>query len=283
MFRAKLLGMTIIALMALTIFVPAAGARLTAGGPEAVITNSMLILTGKVIESNGAEEERTFTVAVDSVLKGEYAEPEIEFTAKKNPVYGWINIRTLPEKNTELLLFLRCDENGKPYFAFDLNCIAIIEEEQVTDLIDGSNVGINDGHWQIEDYLQVYNDFLHNAEQEGKRTEPVSAAAEHNRKLELSFLSRAAGIPFLWPGIIAFPALLVFSLAALWYCARSKQCSLMFWIAGILVCIAVSYLIATIIFTPILNSFFPSAGETPESLPHFSPSFLEEDNAASTN
>lgn len=262
MFRAKLLGMTIIVLLAMTLFVPAAGARLTAGGPEAVITKSTLILTGRVIKSNKAEEERTFTVAVDRVLKGEYTEPEIKFSAKKNPVYGWINIRTLPEKNTELLLFLRCDENSNPYFAFDLNCIAIIEEKQVTGLLDGSNVGINDGHWQIKDYLQEYNDFLHNAVQAGKRTEPVSTDAEQIRNQDLSARSGAAGIPFLWPGIIVFPALLVLSLAVLWYCARSKQCSLTFWIAGILVCIAVSYLIATIIFTPILISSFPSAGET---------------------
>jgi len=222
MFREKLLGMTIIVLLALTLFVPAAGARLAAGGPEAVITNSTLILTGKVIKSYGAEEERTFTVAVGRVLKGEYAEPEIKFTAKKNHVYGWVNIRTLPEKNTELLLFLRCDEKGNADFAFDLNCIAIIEEEQITGLIGGSNVGINDQHWQIEDYLQAYNDFLHNAEQAGKRAEPESTAAEHYRKQDLSSRFGAADAPFLRPGIIVFPALLVLLLAALWYCRRRR-------------------------------------------------------------
>jgi len=164
MLQSKLLRIIIITVIAMNIFMPAALARLMAGGPETVISNSTLILTGKVVKSNEAEEERTFTVQVGRVLKGNYTEPEIEFAAKKNPVYGWVNIRTLPENNTELLLFLRYDGNDNPYFAFDLNCIAIIEEQQVTSLLDGSNVGINDGHWKIEDYLKAYNDFLHDVE-----------------------------------------------------------------------------------------------------------------------
>lgn len=175
MLHLKLLRIIIIAVMAMTIFMPVAQARLIAGGPETVITNSTLILTGKVIKSNEAEEERTFTVLVDRVLKGDYIEPEIKFTAKKNPVYGWMgNIRTLPEINTELLLFLRYDDNENPYFTFNLNCIAIIEGQQVTSLLDGSNIGINDEHWEIEDYIHTYNKFLNKVTSVSVRTDPVS-------------------------------------------------------------------------------------------------------------
>ncbi len=75
----------------MTIFVPVAQARLVAGSPENVISNSTLILTGKVISSNEVEEERTFTVLVDRVLKGEYSEPEIVFTGKKIVfTVGWV-------------------------------------------------------------------------------------------------------------------------------------------------------------------------------------------------
>ncbi len=100
----------------MTIFMTVTEARLMAGGPETVISNSTLILTGKVIESNETEEERAFTVLVNRVLKGEYSEAEIVFTSKKNPVYGWMgNIRTIPEVNTELLLFLRNDNSDNPF------------------------------------------------------------------------------------------------------------------------------------------------------------------------
>ena len=56
-----------------------------------------------------------------------------------------------------------------------------------------------------------------------------------------------------WPGIIAFLILLGLSLAGLWYYARSKQNrSPLFWIVGIVVCVAVAYIIATFAITPLL-------------------------------
>ena len=129
MLKSKLLRIVIIAISVMTIFVSVAQARLVAGSPENVISNSTLILTGKVISSNEVEEERTFTVLVDRVLKGEYSEPEIVFTGKKNRVYGWMgSVHALPETNTELLLFLRNDDNDNPYVTFDLNCMQSLKD-----------------------------------------------------------------------------------------------------------------------------------------------------------
>lgn len=227
MLKLKLLRVTVIMLIAMIIYIPAAWARLMAAGPETVISNSTLIMTGKVTKSIESEDERSFTFLVDRVLKGEYSEAKIEFTAKKSPVYGWLgNIRTVPEINTELLLFLRDDDNVNPYFTFDLNCIAIIEGQQVTSLLDASNVGINEEHWEIGDYLEAYNEFLHNAEPVIIQTESANAA-ENNRERGLSTpssspLEAVTASNFL-PGIIAFLFLLAFLLAGLWYYRRSSQ------------------------------------------------------------
>jgi len=63
----------------------------------------------------------------------------------------------------------------------------------------------------------------------------------------------AVTIALFWPGIIAFLILFGLSLVGLWYYARSKHHrSLLFWVAGILICIVVSYIIATFVITPLL-------------------------------
>lgn len=252
MFKSKLLKIVIIVVLVITIFVPVAQARLMVGSPEEVISNSTLILTGKVIRSSESEEERTFTVLVDRVLKGDYSEPEIVFTAKKNPIYGWMgSIHTLPETNTELLLFLRNDDNNNPYFTFDLNCIAVIEGQQVAGLLGGSNIGINDEHWEIEDYIKAYNEFINTVD--SISTEPGQTRADNDQNQDLSSRSIAVTASIFWPGIIAFLILLGLSLVGLWYYARCKQSrTSMFWIVGIVICVVASYIIATFAITPLL-------------------------------
>jgi len=252
MLKSKLLGIVIIAMLVMTIFAPIAQAKLLVGSPENVISSSTLILTGRVISSNEVEEERTFTVSVGRVLKGAYSEPEIEFTGKKNPIYGWTgNIHTLPGTNTDLLLFLRNDDSGNPYFTFDLNCIAIIEGRRVTSLLGGSNVGINDEHWEIEDYIKAYDEFLNTVD-------PISTGsgqtrADNDQNQDLSSRSIAFSASVFWPGIIAFLVLLGLSLTGLMFYARSKQSrSPLLWIVGIVVCVVVAYVIATFVVTPLL-------------------------------
>ena len=154
--------MFIVLLIIMSLALPAQ-ALLVAGGPDTIIENSTLILTGKVTKSMEKEEERTFTVKIDHVLKGDYQKEGITLTEKKNPVYGWVHIRRLPEINTELLLFLRDEDNGGPYFPFDMNCMALLEGQEVTGLLGGSNVGINDEHWETGDYVRAYNAFLKSA------------------------------------------------------------------------------------------------------------------------
>lgn len=153
----------IIVLLVITSLASPAEARLMAGGPDTVIENSTLILAGTVTGNMETEEERTFAFKVDHVLKGDYQKKEITLTEKKNPVYSWVHIRCVPEVNTKLLLFLRDKDNSYPYFSFDMNCIALIEGQKVTGLLGGSNVGINDEYWEIEDYVKKYNAFLNNA------------------------------------------------------------------------------------------------------------------------
>ena len=48
----------------------------------------------------------------------------------------------------------------EPHLAFDLNCIAVIEGQETAALLGGSNVGINDEHWEIGDYQRTYNAYL---------------------------------------------------------------------------------------------------------------------------
>jgi len=254
LFKSKLLRIVIIAVLVIIIFAPVAQARLMVGSPEKVISNSTLILTGEVNRSNESEEERTFTVLVDRVLKGDYSEPEIVFTAKKNPIYGWMgNIHTLPETNTELLLFLRNDDNDNPYFTFNLNCIAVIEGQRVAGLLGGSNIGINDEHWEIEDYIEAYNEFLNTVDPISKQTEPVRIDADNGQNKDLPSRSTAFSASVFWPGIIAFLVLLGLSLTGLRFYARSKQSrSPLLWIVGIVVCVVVAYVIATFVVTPLL-------------------------------
>jgi|GEM_PF-968918 len=253
MLKSKLLGMVIITILAMTIFVPLAQARLVVSNPENVISNSTLILTGKVISSNEVDEERTFTVLVDRVLKGKYPEPEIAFNRKKNHVYGWMgSVHTLPETNTELLLFLRTDDNNNPHVAFDLNCIAVIEGQQVTSLLGGSNIGINDNHWDMKDYIETYNEFLNTADLIVTQTEKT-ANRENETNEDLSSHSIAVTTSVFWPGIVTFLILLCLSLVGLWYYAHFKQSySQLFWIIGIVVCTVASYIITTFAITPLL-------------------------------
>jgi hypothetical protein len=70
MLKLKLLRVTVIMLIAMIIYIPAAWARLMAAGPETVISNSTLIMTGKVTKCIESEDERSFTFLVDRVLKG---------------------------------------------------------------------------------------------------------------------------------------------------------------------------------------------------------------------
>ncbi|MBC7075585.1 MAG: hypothetical protein H5T98_05865 [Syntrophomonadaceae bacterium] len=249
MFKSRLLVIVIMTVLVITSFASFVQARLLVGSPENVISNSTLILTGKVISSNEVEEERTFTVLVDRVLKGEYSEPEIVFTGKKNPVYSWMgSVHTLPETNTELLLFLRNDDSGNPYFTFDLNCIAVIEGQRVAGLLGGSNIGINDEHWKIEDYIEAYNEFLNTVDPISTHTEQTSIDADNDQNQDLSSRSMAVTASVFWPGIIVFLILLGLSLAGLWYYARSKQNrSLLFWVLGIVVCVVVANVIATFV------------------------------------
>ena len=72
MLKSKLLKSTIVTVLVVTILAPSVWARLVVNSPENVIFNSTLILTGEVISSNEVEEERTITVMVGRVLKGEY-------------------------------------------------------------------------------------------------------------------------------------------------------------------------------------------------------------------
>ncbi len=165
-----------IVLLIITFFVPSVEALLMAGGPATVIANSTLILTGKVTENMEAEEERTFAIRVDRVLKGNYQKEEMVLTERENPIYGWVHIRGVPEIDTKLLLFLRSEDNVDPYLAFDLNCIAVVEGQEVTGLLGGSNVGINDGHWEIEDYVKEYNIFFNSADPPERQIDTVNIA-----------------------------------------------------------------------------------------------------------
>ncbi|NMB42165.1 MAG: sodium ion-translocating decarboxylase subunit beta [Firmicutes bacterium] len=178
MFKSTPLKTLFIVLLIIMSLALPAQARLVAGGPETIIANSALILTGKVTKSMEKEEERTFTVKIDHVLKGDYQKEEITLTEKKNPVYGWVHIRHLPEINTGLLLFLCDDEdNGGPYFSFDMNCMALLEGQGVTGLLGGSNVGINDEHWETGDYVRAYNAFLNSAGPAETQANAINAVA----------------------------------------------------------------------------------------------------------
>lgn len=155
-----------------------------AGGPSTIIANSTLILAGKVTKSMEKEVERTFTVQIEHLLRGDYQKEELVLTEKKNPVYGWVHIRHLPEINTGLLLFLCAEDNGCPYFPFDMNCMALLEGQEVTGLSGGSNVGINDEHWETEDYVREYNAFLNSAGPAETQANAINAVAgEENAAL----------------------------------------------------------------------------------------------------
>lgn len=252
MLKSRLLVIIIMTVLVITSFAAFAQARLLAGSPERVISESTLILTGKVVESIDNAEERSFTVSVNQVLKGDYTGNRISFFAQKTPG-GWMGFTKLPETNTELLLFLRNDDSGNPYFTFDLNCIAIIEGQQVISLLGGSNVGINDERWEIEDYIEAYNEFFNTVNPISKQTEPVHIDANSGKNQESPTSPIAVTASVFWPGIIVFLILLGLSLAGLWHYARSKQSrSPMFWVVGIVVCVVVAYVIATFIVTPLL-------------------------------
>jgi len=250
MLKSRLLVIVIMTVLIITFLVSFAQARLLVGSPERVVSESTLILTGKVVESIDNAEERSFTVSVNQVLKGDYTGNRISFFAQKTPG-GWMGFTKLPETNTELLLFLRNDDSGNPYFTFDLNCIAIIEGRRVTSLLGGSNVGINDEHWKIEDYIKAYDEFLNTVD-------PISTGsgqtrADNDQNQDLSSRSIAFSASVFWPGIIAFLVLLGLSLTGLMFYARSKQSrSPLLWIVGIVVCVVVAYVIATFVVTPLL-------------------------------
>lgn len=252
MLKSRLLVIVIMTVLVITSFASFAQARLLVGSPERVVSESTLILSGKVVESIDNAEERSFTVSVNQVLKGDYTEDRISFFAQKTPG-GWMGFTKLPEINTELLLFLRNDDSGNPYFTFDLNCIAVIEGQRVISLLGGSNVTINDEHWEIEDYIEAYNGFLNTLDLISKQTEPKRIDADNGQNQHLPSSSTAFSASVFWPGIITFLVLLGLSLVGLWYYAHSKQSrSPLLWIVGIVVCVVVAYVIATFIVTPLL-------------------------------
>ena len=128
-------------------------AKLVLPGPELMLKDADLIITGvvtKLTPTTKVEDGYIGTIQVNHILKGSFKEKEVTLTEDRYSFSkAWL--QRIPPKNTQVLVLLKIDENGKPYFFVDGNQIAIIKDNKVVQIYQGIN--------QHLPYVKYYNDF----------------------------------------------------------------------------------------------------------------------------
>lgn len=132
-------------------------ALVVARSPEEMIESAQFILAGEVVDVRKNQEQREFTVRVDTVYKGELGAAMITIPLPPNPQTSsssqWT---TPPEKGNRLLFFFTVNELYRFVPAADLNWAAVLRDGKADALFMGA--GYNS--WTEADYLGMYNRFL---------------------------------------------------------------------------------------------------------------------------
>lgn len=122
--------------------------------PEGMIEYSDFIFTGKVIEKNYAEDQRTVKIEIDRILKGDESIGELTLTRQNSEMYGWLGFDFPDPGNKVFVLLSKTEQGYMP--CFDLNYVAVINKDEKIELYNGHIInGI-----QKEEYAAVYQKFF---------------------------------------------------------------------------------------------------------------------------
>lgn len=149
-------GLMLLTAALVTLAAPAS-AKLMVSGPGVA---APLVIAGTVSEYVKTDELRRAVIHVDEVLKGEFRTETLVVERRSPVMYGWLGF-DFPPPGGRVFLLLRAGDRGSPDLAWDLNSVALIEEEasdrpHVTGLAGGGS-RIN-GHAPAE-YVRAYDAF----------------------------------------------------------------------------------------------------------------------------
>ena len=122
--------------------------------PEAMIDSSDFIFTGKVVEKEYTEEQRTVKIEIDRILKGNENIRELTLTRQKPKMYWWLGF-DFPEVVNKVFVLL--NKSKQEYIPnFDLNYVAIVNEDDKIELYNSNSInGVGK-----EAYATLYEKFL---------------------------------------------------------------------------------------------------------------------------
>lgn len=194
-----------------------ANAKLVVLSPEAMIESSDFIFTGKVVEKNYTEEQRTVKIEIDRILKGNENISELTLTRQKPKMYGWLGF-DFPEVGNKVFVLL--NKSKQEYMPnFDLNYVAIVNEDDKIELYNGNSInGVGK-----EEYATVYEKFL--KENHSKAIIPKKNALEQkvDKEIQLSEVSdnNDDKRPFMYILLSAATIVIILSLS---FFVKRKKC-----------------------------------------------------------
>ncbi len=177
----------IVAVLLATIIVVFPGkvsAKLVVPGPEQAIEGAPIVVTATVVVREYSkpgildlvtctEEQRSIVLQINAVLKGEVDRIQLSWQRAKPMMYGWLGF-DFPEPGTEVMLLLRQDGSNY-HLAWDLNCVALVEDGRITELYQGATIGSDEHVSKPADYARAYEAFY---QANIERAKPVVRSAE---------------------------------------------------------------------------------------------------------
>lgn len=140
-----------------TVLVPSTVfAKLVTAGPQDALAGASTIVVGTVTARHYSEDERSVTIQIDQVVKGDTEKQQLSWKVPKPRMYGWLDF-DFPETGNQVLLLLNGNDQEGFALAWDLNCVAVVDEGRVTALYHGTTIGLNQASWEPEQYAAAYD------------------------------------------------------------------------------------------------------------------------------
>jgi hypothetical protein len=149
----KKCGLFVLLLLSFLItFINTAEAKLLIMPPEAMVEQSTLIVIGTVTKKEFSEQQRHVRISVETVVKGNTIQKEIDLKRDKPLMYGWLGF-DFPETGTRIMILLQ--QNDALTLTGDANAVAVLDDNHVK-LYKGATMG----EWTPERYEETYKAFL---------------------------------------------------------------------------------------------------------------------------
>lgn len=155
-----------------------AQALLMVYSPEDMLQRADNIVVGTITKVFDEDHQQTARIEVEKELKGTLEEDVITVAESDSmPLAGAPDV--FPEKGSRVFLVLAEDDNSFQ-LASGMNAVALVKNGHVTNLYNGSNVGINGKQWTVSDYVEEFDDYYHNQDESSSETNDHSSTIVNN-------------------------------------------------------------------------------------------------------